>query len=176
MNMNRILFISPSTWDKTTWIMTLCVVILFGVISFFTRILIPVAVFFMGLLFIVILLGIICTPYKYILTDTELWIKRHSKNIIIPLQDIKIMRLMTDEDKKRMCRTFGYAGFGYFGTFESAKYRGKYCLSVFARRYTNWTLISVKSKCGKYVIAPNDTGLIDAVNEQMQRMEKTRIM
>ena len=70
---------------------------------------------------------------------------------------------MTPDDKKGMWRTFGAdACFGSWGYYQTAKHKK---LNVFTRRYNNWTLIITDKK--KYVIAPNDSQLIDAVAQQI---------
>jgi hypothetical protein len=171
--MEKILFISPSTYDKKTWAFATIVFILPILLFawFFFKNLsndknLSIILGFMLILFVLMfVIGILYTPYKYILTNSDFIIKRHIKDILIPLKDIKIMRLMPDEDKKKLMRTFGYGGFGYFGRFESKKYNGRNGLYVTARRFNNWTLVTTQTK--KYVIAPDDVALIDAVNAQI---------
>ena len=169
--MEKILFISPSTLDRKSLIFTL----IFGVIpalflgwlfyrclgtnnTFLAVTFGSVIVLFGG----IFISGVVITPYKYILTSSHLIIKRHIKDIVIPLHDVKVVRLMTPDDKKGMIRTFGAEGvFGSWGYFRSSAHNK---LMVLARRYDNRTLIVTDRK--KYVIAPNDTQLIEAIMQQ----------
>jgi len=124
------------------------------------------AMFFVTLMPLLII-GFVATPYKYILTGTHLVIKRYLRDVEIPLSDIQSIQLIPDNEKKTIWRSFGYAGpFGYFGCFTSAKFAK---LTVFARRYDNWTLIVTDRK--KYVIAPDDLQLIDVAAQQIGQTE-----
>ena len=174
--MEKILFISPSTLDRKSLILTLFVCVLpilfFG--WMFYRTLATncmVATVIMGCMIALFLgifiLFIICTPHKYILTNSHLIVKRHYKDIVIPLQNIKSIRLMTANDKKGMWRTFGAEGaFGSWGYYSTSAHKE---LAVFARRYDNRTLVITDRK--KYVIAPNDLQLIDATAQQIGQSE-----
>ena len=169
--MEKILFISPSTLDRKSvvWTLIVCVlpILFFG--WMFYRTLVTnntVATVITGCMIAMFLgifiLGIICTPHKYILTDFQLIVKRHYKDIEIPLQNIKCIRQMTANDKKGMLRTFGAEGvFGSWGYYSTSTHKE---LMVFARRYDNRTLVITDRK--KYVIAPDDLQLIDAVMQQ----------
>jgi len=169
--MERILFISPSILDRKILIMTLIVSVLptifFGWLFFriiTTNHVLAVIFGIMAFMFLgIFLLGIICTPYKYILTNAHLIIKRHYKDIVIPLQAIKLIQLMNLDDKKGLLRTFGVEGaFGSWGYYQTSAHKK---LTVFVRCYENWTLIITDRK--KYVIAPNDLQLIDATIQQI---------
>jgi len=175
MSVEKIVFISPSTLDKKSLILTLIVCVLptlflgwmvyrnFTIDHVLAIILGITAVMFAG----IFVLGLICTPYKYFLTNSHLIIKRHYKDIVIPLQSIKHIRLMTSDDKKGMLRTFGAEGaFGSWGYYSTSAHKK---LTVFTRRYNNWTLIITDRK--KYVIAPDDLKLIDAVVQQTGQNE-----
>ena len=169
--MEKILFISPSTQDKKTWILTL----IFGILPLaffgwkmvthpfeFNQWFIPFTI-----ILILLVIGFVAIPYKYILYDTHLVVKRYWRDKWIPLSDIQSILLIPRNEKKTIWRTFGYAGpFGFFGIFTSGKYA---TLHVFARRYDNWTLVVTNRK--KYVIAPNDLQLIDAVVQQIGQAE-----
>ena len=170
--MEKILFISPSTLDKKSLISTIVVCVLPTLIFgwLFATNNAPLKII-MGICFAIFLCasvaGFICTPYKYILTNSELIIKRYFKDIVIPLRNIQLIRLMTPDDKKGMIRTFGAdACFGSWGYYRTAKHKK---LNIFTRRYNNWTLIVTDQK--KYVIAPNDPQLIDAVVQQIGKTE-----
>lgn len=169
--MEKILFISSSTQDKRTWAITIIIGIL-PVLFFGWKMLTnPVGFNQWTIPFILFLLlciiGFAATPYKYILGDTELVIKRYWRDIHLPLSDIQSVQLISPSEKKTIWRSFGYSGpFGYFGFFTSSSY-GK--LKVFARRYDNWTLIATNRK--KYVIAPNDLQLIDVIGKQIGQAE-----
>ena len=174
--MGKVIFISPSTldWKNLMGTIIVCILptLLFGWL--FYRSLVtdttPLKIIWgsMTALFLVIsILGYFCTPYKYILTNTELIIKRYFKDIVIPLQSIKLIRLMTKDDKKGIFRTFGAdACFGSWGYYSTTKHKK---LTVFTRRWNTWTLIETDQK--KYVIAPNDLQLIDAVMQQIGKTE-----
>jgi len=169
--MKKILFISPSTQDKWTWGLS----IILGVlpVGFFGWKMLHHTIGFnhWSVSFIIflslIVTGFVATPYKYILTDTHLIIKRYWRDIQISLSDIQSIRQIPHSEKNALLRPFGYSGpFGYFGFFWLAKYS---TVSVFARRYTNWTLIVTDRK--KYVIAPDDLQLIDAMTQQIGKAE-----
>jgi hypothetical protein len=126
--MEKILFISPSTLDRKSLLLTLMVCVLptlwFGWLFYrsfavnHTSALIPGLPVIMCLA--IFILGIVSTPYKYILTNTHLIVKRHLRDIVIPLQNIKNIRLMTKNDKKGLYRSFGAEGsFGLYGYYRS---------------------------------------------------------
>ncbi len=170
--MERILLISPSTLDRKSLIQTLiaCMfpTLILGWLFYQNltansmNMAVPLGI--TAAVFLVLLVsGYICTPYKYILTNSDLIIKRHLKDIVIPIQDIKVIRLMTPADKKGMWRSFGAEGlFGSFGYYQTPKYKK---LIVYTRRHDNWTLVITDQK--KYVIAPDDLQLIDIASQQM---------
>ena len=168
--MEKILFISSSTQDKKTWILTIIFSVLpltfFGWKMLHSSAFDRLAVLFACFLLLTIL-GFAATPYKYIISGTDLIIKRYWRDIYIPLSDIQSIGLIPKSEKKTIWRSFGYAGpFGYFGFFTSVKYAK---LSVFARRFDHLTLIITDRK--KYVIAPDDLQLIDAVMQQIGKTE-----
>jgi len=174
--MKKILFISPSTLDRKSTVLTLMVCVLPTLFLgwLFYRTLVTnntVATVIMGcmiaMFLCIFILGIICTPHKYILTDSHLIVKRYYKDIVIPLQNIKSIRLMTANDKKGMLRTFGADGvFGSWGYYSTSAHKK---LIVFARRYNNRTLVITDRK--KYVIAPDDLQLIDTTAKQIGQIE-----
>jgi len=174
-NMGKILMISPSTLDRKSLLLTLMVsvapVLIFGGLFFRNLATNHVLAVILGIMALmsagILVLGIISTPYKYILTNSQLIIKRHYKDIVIPLQNIKQIRLMTSDEKKGMLRTIGFDGaFGSWGYYSTSAYKE---LTVFTRRYDNRTLIITDRK--KYVIAPDDLQLIDAVIQQTGQSE-----
>jgi len=141
--MEKILFISPSTLDRKSLILTLIVCVLPILMMgwlFFYRILQTNNTFSIVILGCTITLflgifisGVIITPYRYILTNSHLIIKRHYKDIVIPLQDIKLIQLMTPDDKKGLWKPFGAEGsYGLYGYWQTSKHKK---LTVFARRY-----------------------------------------
>ena len=174
--MEKILFISPLTLDRKSLILTLIVCILPTLFQgwMFYRSLAgnnTFLIFFWGCMAALFLgisvAGFICTPYKYVLTNSELIIKRHFKDIVIPLQNIKLIRQMTDKDKKGLFRSFGAEGcFGSWGYYQTSTHKK---LTVLTRRYNHWTLIVTDRK--KYVIAPDDLQLIDVVAQQIEQTE-----
>lgn len=172
MNLEKILFISSSTLDKKSLLLTLIVCVLpaliFGWLFFHSfetsNTFLTVSRGCMTTLFLgMFILGVICTPHKYILTNSCLIIK----HIVIPLTTIKSIHLMTSDDKKGLWRPFGAAGvFGWWGYYCTSAHKK---LTVFARRYDNWTLVVTDSK--KYMIAPNDLQLIDLTAQQIGQAE-----
>jgi hypothetical protein len=158
--MGKILFISTSTQDKKTWALTVILGIL--PLTFFGWKMLDVSgVIFWAMMFLLFfsisIIGFVATPYKYILTDTDLIIKRYWRDIKIPLSEIRHVQQIPQNEKKTIRRTFGFAGpFGSFGGYSSARYAK---LSVFARRSDNWTFVITDRD--KYVIAPDDLQLID---------------
>ena len=174
--MEKILFVSPSTLDRKSLILTSIVCVLptlfLGWMFYRTlatnNIVATVILGCMIALFLgIFILGVICTPHKYILTNSHLIIKRYYKDIFIPLQEIKLIRLMTFNDKKGMLRTFGAEGaFGSWGYYSSSAHKK---LLVFARRYDNRTIVITDRK--KYVIAPDSLQLIDVTMQQIGQAE-----
>jgi len=167
--MEKILFISPSTLDRKSLILTLVLTligVIFGLCFYLhlTKGMTFWAVWGIATLIYIILFvfGTICTPHKYILTNSHLIIKRHIKDIAIPLQKIENIRLMTVDDKKGMQSNLGMSYFGTFGYYKSSLHKK---LIVFARRYDNRTLIITDQK--KYVIAPDDLQLVEATAQQI---------
>ena len=62
-------------------------------------------------------------PQSYEVTDTELIIRRKLKDVIIPISDIKEVKLVDDQEMKGLIRTFGVGGlFGYYGKFYSTSF------------------------------------------------------
>jgi hypothetical protein len=115
----------------------------------------------------ILMMGVICTPYKYILTSTHLIIKRRFRDVAVPLREIKLIRLMTPDDKKGMMRMFGAEGaFGLFGHFRTDAHPK---LIVYARRYDHRSIIITDRK--KYVIAPDDLQLIHLAAQQIDQTE-----
>ena len=174
--MGKILFISSSTLDRKSMILTLIVCVLPTLIlgwmfyrtietsnTFLTVFWGCMTALFLG----IFISGVTCTPHKYILTNSHLIIKRYLKDIVIPLHHIKCIQPMSFNDKKGMLRTFGaegaYGSWGYYSTSAHKK------LIVLARSYNNWTLIITDRK--KYVIAPDDLQLIDIAAKQIERAE-----
>ena len=173
--MEKILLISPSTLDRKSLILTLVVCVLpalgFGWLFYRSYPANHASAITYGVVAAIALgifvWGVIITPYKYILTDAHLIIKRHFKDVVVPLQDIKLIRLMNSDDKKGLYRTFGAEGaFGSWGYFQTSEHKK---LTVFARRYNNWTLVVTDRK--KYVIAPDDPQLIDAAIQQIGKVK-----
>ena len=172
MSMEKILFTSPSTLDRKSLLLTVIVCVipsLFFGWMFYSSIAannnsVTVIWGIMAALFSgIFIAGFVNTPYKYILVNSRLIIKRHIKDTVIPLQDIRQIRLMTKDDKIGLIRTFGMEGaFGSYGYYRTALHKK---IIVFVRRYSNWTLVSTGSK--NYVIAPDDVQLIDIAAQQI---------
>ena len=169
--MEKILFISPSTLCKRYFIGTIIVCIfptlIFGWLFYHSLANdISSETIFKGCMLTIWLgisiAGFICTPYKYILTNSEFIIKRYFKDIVIPLQNIKLIKLMTKDERKIKFGVTADACFGSWGYIETSKYKKLY---LYVRRWNNWTLIITDRK--KYVIAPDDLQLIDAVTQQI---------
>jgi hypothetical protein len=168
--MNTI-FISKSTQDFREWLKT-------TVISF-----IPVGFFMMdfrhenvnfflllltALWIMIIITGISFTPYKYVLGETHLTVKRLFGDIKIPLEEIMEIRLFTEKDRKGFFKPFGAEGvFGIWGLFRSHIHKRLY---VYARRDSNWTLVVTPKK--KYVIAPDDVRLAYAIQKMLKALHE----
>lgn len=165
------LFVSPSTLDRKSLLLTIFINVIgiaaVGVLFFALRATAPVAkLIITGFAAVIVsggaIAGFICTPHQYILTKSELIIRRHIGNAVIPLADLRAVRLMTPADKKGIWRSFGSEGmFGVYGYYSSPRFKR---LTVFARRYNHWTLLITERK--KYVIAPDDLQLVDRVLQQ----------
>ena len=173
----EIIFISPSTLDRKLLVYTIiCVLLwmilgsLFIYLSFSTKNVLPSLVTVLISIFFII--DCICTPYKYVLTNSEFLIKRHFKDIVIPLHSIKTIRLLSPAEKKiRYCRNNGASGcFGLWGNWRLAMHNKVW---LYVRRYNNWTLIETDRE--KYVIAPDDPQLIDAVAQQIGKTETRQV-
>ena len=175
-DMEKILFISSSTLDRKSLILTLVVCVLptlflgwmlFRSLTANNTYSIAILGSMTALFVLIFVLGVIITPYEYILTNSELIIKRHYRDIVIPLQNIEVIRLMTDKEKKGTIQLFGAEGaFGSWGYYSTSMHNK---LIVFARRYNNRTLIVTDRK--KYVIAPDDLQLIEATVKQIGQAE-----
>jgi len=174
--MKKILFISPSTLDKKSLILSfiVCVIptLIFGGMFYHALVIrnthLTVILGCMMALFLGILIGgIICTPHKYILTNSCLIIKRYLRDIVIPLHNIKSIRLLTPDDKKGLLRSLGVEGaFGSWGYYSTSAHKK---IFVLARRYDNWTLIVTDRE--KFVIAPDELQLIDLTAQQIGQAE-----
>lgn len=179
--MEKILFISPSSLDRKSLLLTLIVsvfpIILFGWVFYRSlaagnTLSAVFACIFVALFLVILIVGIVNTPYKYVLTNAHLIVKRHLKDIVIPLENIKYIRLMTKDDKKGLIRIFGAEGsFGAYGYYQTALHKN---LIVFVRRYNNWALVVTDQK--KYVIAPDDLQLIDMAAQQIGRTETENLV
>ncbi|MDR2038019.1 MAG: alpha/beta hydrolase [Bacteroidales bacterium] len=178
---NTILYISPSTQDKKTWVLTFLLgilpVIIFGWLFFPEYIQYGIVenihwciLFFLFLSISVA--GLACTPNQYVLTDKDFIIKRYVGNIHIPLDKIKAVRFMTDAEEKKMWRSFGYSGpFGRFGLFST---KGHPELHLFARRSNHLAIIATDHI--RYVVAPDDLLIIDKIAEKTGQQEISDLM
>ena len=119
------------------------------------------------LYFILLIIGFVNKPIAYILTNSELWIKRRSGLIKINLVDTKLIREFNQDDKKGLYRKFGAEGlFGNFGTYSSKLHK---TFKVYTSRDSNWVLI-VTNSGKKIVISPDDLILIDRTNELINKI------
>jgi hypothetical protein len=163
MDKDIVIFTSKSTQDFKSWLKTILVsfvpLIIFIILFFINH---NIDFIFMLVLWIIIIIGgISYSPYLYVLNNTHLIIKRCLGNIKIPLEQIQYIQLFTPIDKKGFFRTFGAIGsFGTLGLFRTNIHKKLY---FYTRRDSNWVLIVTLQR--KYVIAPNDIHLIDAVQE-----------
>jgi hypothetical protein len=115
---------------------------------------------------VIIVGGILYPPNKYMVNKTHLIIKRYLGDIKIPLEEIQEIRLFTKNDMKGCYGIVRADGaFGTCGLYSTNIHKK---LHVYTRRDSNWTLIVTSRK--KYVIAPNDVHLIDAVREQILKI------
>jgi hypothetical protein len=168
--MDNIIFVSKSTQDVSAWLKTIIVSFIpfmtFFILFFICEIKLIFILFMLILWFVIIVGGILYSPYKYLLSDTHLIIKRYLGNIKIPFEQIQDIHLFTAIDKKGFYKPFGAIGsFGTLGIFRSNIHKKLY---FYTRRDSNWTLIITAKK--KYVIAPNDIHLIEAVQKQIAKI------
>ena len=165
--MEKILFISPSTPDKTNWVMSL------GTITFCTLFLGWLAYRFPVTFLIMVITIVFCwgafvlqyisLPHKFILTNSHFIIKRFLKDSAIPLQNIKYIRPIT---KKQLYSKYGvFYSFGSFGSYPSKQES----LIAYNIRWDNWVLLITDR--GKFLISPNDMQLIDATIQQIEKVK-----
>jgi hypothetical protein len=87
-------------------------------------------------------------------------IVRPIKRIIIPLADIKEVRLLNKEELGTLIRMFGSGGlFGYYGTFKSTR-MGK--LKLYTTRRNNRIMLTTVDE-ERILISPDDLSIIDAL-------------
>jgi hypothetical protein len=99
-------------------------------------------------------------PNKYIVKSGMLIIVRPIKRIIIPLADIKEVRLLNKEELGTLIRMFGSGGlFGYYGTFKSTR-MGK--LKLYTTRRNNRIMLTTVDE-ERILISPDDLSIIDAL-------------
>jgi len=106
--MEKILFISPSTPCRKSWIIigVSMLIVVLGFLSIYrvhlanniSTVMLDVTILFCVGCFV---LAFISAPHKFILTNSHFIIKRHLKDSVIPLQNIKVLRLMTPAEKKK---------------------------------------------------------------------------
>ncbi len=169
--MNTLIFECKSSMDKMTRIKTIFVASIFIVamiIIYFSskRAGEGSAIFvilFLLIIYIVALgYGVQNTPISYQLFNTHLVINKRYHPINILLRDVLLIREFDKADKKGLIRTGGAEGIiGNLGLYSSNLHNK---LIVFTSRDTNWVLIQTKQG-KKYVISPDDLGLIEKINE-----------
>jgi len=113
------------------------------------------------ILYFVIFVGAyLYAPNKYIVKNGTLIIVRPIKRIIIPLADIKEVRLLNKEELGTLIRMFGSGGlFGYYGTFKSTR-MGK--LKLYTTRRNNRIMLTTIDE-ERILISPDDLSIIDAL-------------
>ena len=165
--MEKILFISPSTFDKKNmFILVICgIPVLWCGYRVFAADNINIILFGITLIFLgFFVLLIITTPYKFILTNSHFIIKRHLKDSVIPLQNIKTIRHITHQEWARHYGTTALRGMP-FGHYPS-KLKG---LIGYIHRWNNWTILITDR--GKFLISPNDLQLIAATLQQIDKVK-----
>ena len=164
--MEKILFISPSTPCRKNWTMfgasaLICIIVFWYINSLNVEHKInAVALFCLGCIILIVCI----TPYKFILTKSHLIIKRHLKDCIIPLQNIKSIHLMNPAEKKKYYMNDAWNPLGAFVHYPT-NYKK---IIPYAYRFDNWTLLVTDR--GKFLITPNDLQLIDATLKQIENV------
>jgi hypothetical protein len=103
-------------------------------------------------------------PIHYIIDTKYLVIHRKVKDISINLNEISLVKLLSEKEIKGGIRIFGVGGvFGYFGLFQFPKIG---TCSAFATQRKNMILIETQKK--KYIISPDD---IELSNYLLQKIE-----
>lgn len=105
--------------------------------------------------------------FKYVVTSSELVVKRPLGNIIIPLKDIKFIRIMTIAEKKKY-RVLFAAKYPGIGKHERIS-KDKRPLLSGNMYHSNWVLVVTDKR--KYIIAPDDLQLIDIVTQHIGQTE-----
>ena len=113
-----------------------------------------------------LMLLFVCIPHKFILTNTHFIIKRRLKDSVIPLQNIKEIRLVSPAERKRLILN-NLAMFGHRGFLCHYPTKYKKIIMYSGHRRDNWTLLFTDR--GKFLIAPNDLQLIDATMQQIRK-------
>jgi len=162
--MEKILFISRSTPCRTNWAFSL------GTIGFCALLLGWIAyrvpqTFLINAITLAFCCGCLILAYvsaarKFVLTTTHLIIKRYAGDSVIPLQNIRSLRIV---DKKQYLKIYSWHGpFGRYPT----KHKSIIAYNV---RWNNWALLVTDR--GKFLISPNDMQLIDAVVRQIENVK-----
>ena len=103
-------------------------------------------------------------PQSYEVTDTELIIQRKLKDVIIPISDIKEVKLVDDQEMKGLIRTFGVGGlFGYYGKFYSTSFGS---MTFYATQSRNRMLI-VRGDDKKLVLTPDDVSMLHELQSKI---------
>ena len=102
----------------------------------------------------------ISKPHRFILTNTHFIIKRRLKDSIIPLQNIKYIRLVLPYEKKRYAKSEVEWSLSFAHYPTSSKK-----IIYYHRRRDGWTLLATDR--GTFLITPDDLQIVDATVEQI---------
>ena len=115
---------------------------------------------------IALIFGIYKTPISYKVINNDLLIISRFSQITINIREIRNLRIFDAKDRKGLIRLFGAEGvlgnIGYYSSIRNDK------MIILTSRDTNWTLIHKKDN-KKIVISPDDLGLINIVNELIDK-------
>jgi len=174
--MENVKFECKSSMDKRTRIKTVFVFLIFALLIGFLFIkstnhkgLLFFAIFFSLTYLIAWIFGLYKTPISYKVLNGDLLIISRFSQVSINIREIRNLRIFDSEDRKGLIRTFGVEGvlgnIGYYSSTKNSK------ITILTSRDTNWTLIRTKDN-KRIVISPDDLGLINIVNELIDKMKQ----
>lgn len=169
--MEPVLFVSKSTSDKGMYIRSSIVIatgfVFLWLFPFINKHNVDLLCI-IGLLIVLpaYIVGFFYVPYRFILTETQLIVKRHCGDLVLPLEEIMEIRLFSYGDKKGL---FGCGAGGIFMNYGLYRTHTHKRLHVYTRRDSNLILLVTPKK--KYVFAPNDILLVEMVQKLKQKKE-----
>jgi hypothetical protein len=110
---------------------------------------------------------LICYAYRpagYLLTDDHLVIRRPISKIVVPICEVKKVRVLKDEDVTGLIRTFGVGGmFGYYGKHYNNKLGHT---TWYATRRNNLVFLQLSDE-RKLVLSPDDIRMAKQLESNM---------